>query len=123
MTSAKSVRGVRHGSNRRTHQPSPLPEEATAQGVYVSEGVREVQRQGGVQTVRKFRPSNGLEGDMFMERNCDRCAKDDPEKGIECPLIAASMAYEIDDPRYPVEWQGEFADPRTWVCTAREIRV
>ena len=68
----------------------------------------------------KFRPSNGTEGDMFMERNCFRCIKDDEEKGILCSLIAASFKYEIDDPRYPVEWQGDFADPQTWVCTAKK---
>jgi hypothetical protein len=68
----------------------------------------------------KFRPSNGTEGLMFMERNCFLCIKDDEEKGIFCPLIAASMAFDKEDPRYPEEWQGEFADPRTWVCTAKE---
>lgn len=70
----------------------------------------------------KFRPSNGAEGDMFMERNCFQCVKDEGGKGVtgvRCSLIAASMAYEKDDPRYPVEWQGEFADPRTWACTAK----
>jgi hypothetical protein len=69
----------------------------------------------------KFRPSNGAEGDMFMERNCDQCVKDDEEKGILCPLIAASMVFEETDPRYPAEWQAEDAlDPRTWICTAKE---
>jgi hypothetical protein len=67
----------------------------------------------------KFRPSNGAEGDIFMERNCFQCVKDDPQKDLFCPLIAASFKYEKDDPHYPLEWQGEFADPRTWICTAK----
>lgn len=71
--------------------------------------------------MKPFRPSNGSEGEMFMERNCFICIKDDPEKDILCPLIAASMACEIDDPGYPQEWQCEDQiDPRTWVCTAKE---
>lgn len=71
----------------------------------------------------KFRPSNGSEGDMFMERNCFQCAQDEGGngvRGVRCSLIAASMAYDKDDPRYPAEWVAEdVLDPRTWVCTAK----
>lgn len=69
----------------------------------------------------KFRPSNGAEGDMFMERNCANCVHESDSSGEWCDILARSMAYEIDDPRYPERWQcADKFDPRTWVCTAKE---
>lgn len=56
-----------------------------------------------------YRPSNGTEGELFMERFCYRCKHDDkyqrtqdPEDG--CPIIPGTLIYEIDDPKYPTEW-------------------
>ena len=48
-----------------------------------------------------YRPSNGTEGEYFMNEYCYRCAKDDPEKDILCPIIIASMGYDIEDEGYP----------------------
>lgn len=50
------------------------------------------------------RPSNGTEGDMFAARWCRHCTKDDYEAGMYCPIIAASMAFDVDDEGYPPEW-------------------
>jgi len=65
-----------------------------------------------------YRPSNGVEGEMFMERFCFRCAKDAAfQNGIgdSCPIAAATMIYDEDDPKYPPEWIEEDGYPR---CTA-----
>jgi len=50
-----------------------------------------------------YRPSNGDEGERFMASFCFKCAldrSDDP-----CQIINATMVYEVDDSRYPQEWQ------------------
>lgn len=68
---------------------------------------------------RPYRPSNGTEGMIFEEQFCDRCVKNDPEKGCEIQLNA--FCYQIDDPQYPKEWieDGNLENPR---CTAFEAR-
>ena len=55
------------------------------------------------------RPSNGTEGEMFMESFCYRCKRDakfqrtqDGEDG--CPIILATMTYDTTDAEYPKEW-------------------
>ena len=51
-----------------------------------------------------YRPSNGTEGEIFAEEWCDNCIYDDAENERYCPIFNASMAYLIDDPKYPREW-------------------
>lgn len=61
----------------------------------------------------KWRPSNGSEGEAFIESWCMRCSRDGNE---DCPILAATFAYPVDDPAYPSQWQ---LDPRGQpVCTA-----
>jgi len=67
----------------------------------------------------KYRPPNGAEGDYFMEVFCEQCTKDDVENNILCPIIAATYAFDVDDPRYPNAWQ--YVDDKP-VCTAFERR-
>ena len=69
---------------------------------------------------KPFRPSNGSEGEMFFAAFCMKCAKDDmgkdEETGKQCRIIGDSMAYDIDDDKYPTEWtHNEKGAP---VCTA-----
>ena len=76
--------------------------------------------------VRLYRPSNGTEGVIFMDAWCSKCAKDAEMNGTVrsgdakpeqlCPIIAATMAYDEDDPKYPREWQYDASDHP--VCTA-----
>lgn len=71
-------------------------------------------------TTEKYRPSCGSEGMDFMARFCDRCKRDDAfqrGEGDSCPIVANSMAYDEDDPNYPVEWIEDATGPR---CTAFE---
>jgi len=63
----------------------------------------------------KYRPSNGSEGMDFMTRFCDQCVYEDWEGDKECPIIGATMIYDVDDPEYPEEWTYDQAgDP---ICT------
>lgn len=62
---------------------------------------------------KPYRPSNGSEGDWFMGNWCDRCAKDSEDS--PCPIVGASMCFDIDDLEYPREWVRDEAGPR---CTA-----
>ncbi len=65
---------------------------------------------------KPYRPSNGTEGDIFMEMYCDRCAKRE-----YCVIPCVSMAFEKDDPEYPKEWL--FGSDGVPICTAiEEIR-
>ena len=65
---------------------------------------------------KPYRPSNGTEGEWFMADWCDRCTKDNyPEKPF-CPIIGASLAFDIGNPNYPKEW---IIGPDGWgMCTA-----
>jgi hypothetical protein len=66
------------------------------------------------QPVRLYRPSNGTEGISFFESWCARCKHDKAWNGEKpwdecgaddlCKLIGDSMAYDLDDPKYPREW-------------------
>lgn len=74
------------------------------------------------QAGRKYRPSNGTEGDLFQAAWCVHCRRDaafrqDPEAAAEgCTILVHTYAYAVDHPRYPGEWQwGEDGQPR---CTA-----
>ena len=69
--------------------------------------------------MEKYRPANGTEGEMFMEDFCYQCTRDDLEKDLLCPIIARTMALDVDDEGYPDEWQYIDGQP---VCTAFDMR-
>lgn len=48
----------------------------------------------------KYRPSNGTEGMMFMEKFCDRCVYNESV----CDIQLDTMIFEVDDSAYPEEW-------------------
>jgi hypothetical protein len=71
----------------------------------------------------KYRPSNGSEGELFVSSWCGTCARDHGMlKGLPleecddnqvCDIIARTYAYDINDPRYPDDWQyGADGQPR-----------
>lgn len=69
---------------------------------------------------RKYRPSNGTEGDGFYKNWCFHCTRDaafraDPDSGDGCPIAASTYVFDIDDPLYPTEWIEDDNGPR---CTA-----
>jgi hypothetical protein len=47
---------------------------------------------------RAYRPSNGTEGEVFMEDWCFRCTKNANQ---DCPIIGASLAFDLEDANYP----------------------
>lgn len=78
-----------------------------------------------LQAWEPYRPSNGTEGEIFMERWCFRCSRDaafrngKPEYG--CQILAATFVFDLDDPEYPKEWVRQSTDdewPGTARCTA-----
>jgi hypothetical protein len=66
----------------------------------------------------KYRPSNGTDGDIFIERFCNHCRKDAVCEGCEIQL--RTMAFDIDEPEYPTEWVYD-ADGKP-TCTDFESR-
>lgn len=48
-----------------------------------------------------YRPSNGTEGECFMGQWCSNCERD---KYQDCPIVANTFVYRVDDPKYPKEW-------------------
>lgn len=74
----------------------------------------------------KYRPSNGTEGEIFMQAWCAECQRDksmregapleECDDNERCDIIADTFAYAVDHPKYPAAWQyGADGQPR---CTA-----
>ena len=51
---------------------------------------------------KRYRPSNGTEGEAFYALWCADCRYDINEN---CPVYAATLAYGLDDPDYSDAWQ------------------
>lgn len=61
-----------------------------------------------------YRPSNGTEGELFFAAWCCNCQRDKAmREGVDfdecddnekCSIIGDTMAYDVDDPKYPKEW-------------------
>lgn len=75
---------------------------------------------------KKYRPGNGTEGAMFINSWCGTCERDhgmlkglpleDCDDNQTCGIIADTYLYDVNDPKYPAEWQyGKDGQPR---CTA-----
>lgn len=78
-------------------------------GIYPDDLAEALQARAG----RKWRPSNGTEGSIFIDSWCGRCSRDANE---DCPILAAAFAYDVDDDEYPKEWNiGKDGQPQ---CSA-----
>lgn len=64
---------------------------------------------------KPYRPSNGTEGDFFIESQCGDCTK---REG--CRIVCLTMIYHENDPNYPKEWVSDI-DGSNARCTAREV--
>ena len=71
--------------------------------------------------IKKYRPSNGTEGDMFMSQFCHKCIKfpHSPESVRQCGIYFKTMCYTLADKKYPHQWQIKEDGP---VCTAYKNR-
>jgi hypothetical protein len=56
--------------------------------------------------MRKYKPSNGTEGEWFIDKYCMNCfhCDPDPRGKKQCMLLCASMCYDVNEPEYPKEW-------------------
>jgi hypothetical protein len=67
---------------------------------------------------KKYRPSNGSEGEAFMSHWCNRCVCDINE---DCRILGDTFMYEVTNPEYPQEWHyGEDGQP---LCSAFRSRT
>jgi hypothetical protein len=68
---------------------------------------------------RPYRPSNGTEGECFMDAFCFNGCKHETEER-PCKILGATMAYDITHPNYPKEWvcEDDLSRPR---CTAFQL--
>jgi len=59
---------------------------------------------------KPYQPSNGAEGELFMEQFCYRCKHDakfqddDDAWDAGCTIIMLTMTFSPKDPEYPKEW-------------------
>lgn len=63
----------------------------------------------------KYRPSNGTEGECFMEHHCYHCIHDNGKDKI-CDILTRSMCCDKTDKEYPEEWTYEESGRAT--CTS-----
>lgn len=69
---------------------------------------------------RPYRPSNGIEGEIFENNWCYKCGRyrEDPESSDHCSIHIAAMCFDIGEPDYPPEWcYDDFGRPQ---CTGFE---
>lgn len=67
---------------------------------------------------KKYRPSNGSEGEVFQAKWCDHCLNDDVENEDYCEILNNSLIFGAQDDGYPDEWIiGKDGHPK---CTAFE---
>lgn len=74
--------------------------------------------------IEVYRPSNGSEGEDFMCRWCERCAKDNLNEDTGeggCEIIAYTMALDQDDEDYPRAWR--FGPDGQPMCVEFEERL
>lgn len=62
---------------------------------------------------KPYRPCNATEGECFQAKFCNRCQLNEDR---DCAILGATMAYNVDEPRYPKEWTHDVAGMP--LCTA-----
>ena len=57
--------------------------------------------------IKLYQPSNGTEGQFFIEEYCMNCqnCNPDPNGAKQCDILLRSLAYGINDEQYPNEWR------------------
>ena len=61
--------------------------------------------------MKKYKPSNGTEGEGFMGQYCYQCiherwvhAMEEDIEQDKCDILTRTMIHDINDPEYPSEW-------------------
>lgn len=70
---------------------------------------------------KKYRPSNGTEGEMFMDKRCYQCIHEkwlhtQNDDDAKCEILNNTMLYDVHEDEYPEEWTYDENDKPT--CTA-----
>jgi hypothetical protein len=66
--------------------------------------------------MKKYRPSNGSEGDWFINKYCMNCTNQKPTGNYTCKILCDTLCYNTSEPEYPAEWiYDERNEPK---CTA-----
>lgn len=68
--------------------------------------------------VELYRPSNGTEGEWFVEHFCENCERERQWREEEinpCEILGATFMFDVDDEGYPTEWRYVEGKP---TCTA-----
>lgn len=65
----------------------------------------------------KYRPSNGSEGEWFVEEYCMQCLHCDPDPcgPKQCEILCATLVFGVDEPGYPKEWT--YNEKNEPICT------
>jgi hypothetical protein len=59
--------------------------------------------------MKPYEPSNGTEGEMFMEKHCYHCKNElfihtSNESHHKCDILTRALAWAKNEPEYPTEW-------------------
>ena len=68
-----------------------------------------------------YRPSNGTEGNMFMDLWCNYCKREiayQEERDPPCAIMLGTFVFDVRDPEYPKEWC--YTEDGQPCCTAFE---
>lgn len=73
---------------------------------------------------KKYRPSNGTEGDFFINEFCMACKHERyqhtyDDNDLKCDIFSRSLIYDLNDPEYPEEWVYDKDNKPT--CTAHKF--
>jgi len=73
---------------------------------------------------KKYRPSNGSEGEIFTDYYCARCVREEfmhtmNDNDKKCEILTSTMFFDVDDEKYPSEWQ--YTKDGQPTCTAFEL--
>lgn len=73
--------------------------------------------------IELYQPSNGTEGDIFMERFCFRCSRcpKSPEANNQCLILGKTFAFNIGDAEYPRQWRYVDDKPECTSFNDREL--
>ncbi len=59
--------------------------------------------------MKKYRPSNGTEGMIFIAQFCETCVNEEfmhtqDDKSVKCGILSLTYICNLDHPKYPSEW-------------------
>lgn len=76
-------------------------------------------------SVKKYQPSNGTEGEIFISSFCSQCkherfihSQQDGDK--TCDILTRTMCHSVNEPEYPEEWQ--YNEKGEGYCTKYEYK-